>query len=102
MKRYFLTLFISALVGLTMSTDATARKKPATKAKPVATVGHKQVANADLAEARLMGIYQLMAKRRLVTPWPRPSNWSKTTPTFNWRNWFTATCWPRARDPFEW
>jgi L,D-transpeptidase YnhG len=62
MKRYFLTLFISALVGLSMSTDAAARKKPATKAKPVAAVRQKQVANADLAEARLMGIYQLMAR----------------------------------------
>lgn len=62
MKRYFPTLVVAALVTLAMSTDATARKKPATKAKPVATVGHKQAANADLAEARLMGIYQLMAK----------------------------------------
>ena len=62
MKRYFPTLVVAALVTLAMSTDATARKKPATKAKPVATVGHKQAANADLAEARLMGIYQLIAK----------------------------------------
>jgi len=62
MKRYFPTLFVAALVTLAMNTDAAARKKPAAKAKPVATVGHKQAANADLAEARLMGIYQLMAK----------------------------------------
>lgn len=62
MKRYFPTLFVAALVTLAMSTDATARKKPATKTKPVASVGHQQGANGDLAEARLMGIYQLMAK----------------------------------------
>lgn len=62
MKRYFPTLVVAALVTLAMSTDASARKKPATKAKPVATVKQKQAANADLAEARLMGIYQLIAK----------------------------------------
>lgn len=76
MKRYFLFLFFPALVGLTISANAAAHKKPVAKAKPVASVKHLKAANnkpaasvkhqavpkADLAEARLLAIYQLMAK----------------------------------------
>ena len=76
MKRYFLFLFFPALVGLAMSANAAAHKKPVAKAKPlesvkrtkatnnkpVPSVKHQAVPNADLAEARLLAIYQLMAK----------------------------------------
>ncbi|WP_394756781.1 L,D-transpeptidase family protein [Rhodoferax sp.] len=62
MKRYFLFLFFPALVGLAMSANAAAHKKPVAQAKPVASVKHQAVPKADLAEARLLAIYQLMAK----------------------------------------
>lgn len=90
MKRYFIFLFFPALVGLAMSASAAQANKAAGKARPVAGARHhpaaktktapgvsgqpalkakadqqvKQplLANPDLAEARLLAIYQLMAK----------------------------------------
>lgn len=90
MKRHFIFLLFPALVGLAMSASAASHKKPTAKAKPAASARHQPVAktktapsirdqpalkarpvqsikqpalaNGDLAEARLLTIYQLMAK----------------------------------------
>ena len=76
MKRHFIFLLFPALVGLAMSASAASHKKPTAKAKPTASARHQSavktkpvqsikppaLANGDLAEARLLTIYQLMAK----------------------------------------
>ena len=62
MKRHFFTLFVATVVCLATTGDAIARKKARTKAVHVAPVSSKKVAEAGLAEARLIEVYQLVAK----------------------------------------
>ena len=64
MNRYCLALFIIATVALTTTVDAAARKKTASRSATVASVSPKQVIKAGLAEARLIEVYQLVAKAR--------------------------------------
>ncbi|MBA3056548.1 MAG: L,D-transpeptidase family protein [Gammaproteobacteria bacterium] len=89
MKRHFIFLFFPALVGLALSAGAASHQKPASKATPAASARQQAAAktktaprvksktaakaqpvrslkqppsaNGDLAEARLLTIYQLMA-----------------------------------------
>jgi len=71
MKRGFLVLLIASFVCLTMTDGALARKKTHSKAKSkakVTSVAHRsykkitQVAPANLAEARLIEVYQLVSQ----------------------------------------
>ena len=64
MKRHIFTLFMAAAVCLTTTGHAAARKKVVAKATRVAPapVKPKKVVEAGLAEARLIEIYQLVAK----------------------------------------
>ena len=82
MKRYFSVLFISALVGLTISGNAATRKKPVVKAKPITLAKHNLVLNADPAEARLMAIYQLVAKAQVREALDKAEQLVKDQPHF--------------------
>ena len=64
MKRHIFTLFMAAAVCLATTGHATARKKVMAKASRIAPVPvkPKKVVEASLAEARLIEIYQLVAK----------------------------------------
>jgi murein L,D-transpeptidase YafK len=61
MKRYFYALFIATVVALTTTVDAAASKKTHSRAAPVLPVSPPKVAEAGLAEARLIAVYQLVA-----------------------------------------
>lgn len=65
MKQYFYALFVAATVALTTTVDAAASKKPRTKPAPVSPVSAQKVAEAGLAEARLIEVYQLAAKAQV-------------------------------------
>ncbi|HEY5582447.1 MAG TPA: L,D-transpeptidase family protein [Rhodoferax sp.] len=82
MKRYFSVLFISALVGLTISGNAATRKKLVDKANPIALAKHNLVLNADPAEARLMAIYQLVAKAQVREALDKAEQLVKDQPHF--------------------
>ncbi|MHB8950554.1 MAG: L,D-transpeptidase family protein [Rhodoferax sp.] len=90
MKRHFISLLFTAVAGLALSANAASHKEPVAKAKPAASARHQPatktttvprvrdqqalkarpvqrikqpaLASGDLAEARLLTIYQLMAK----------------------------------------
>jgi L,D-transpeptidase YnhG len=62
MKRHIFTLFMTAVVCLATTGHAAARKKVPAKAVRVAPVKPPKVVEAGLAEARLIEIYQLLAK----------------------------------------
>ena len=62
MNRYFFALFVVAAVALTATAEASVRKKARSKAAPPSPVSPKKVAQAGLAEARLIEVYQLVAK----------------------------------------
>lgn len=66
MKRHIFTLFIAAFVCLATTGNALARKKAnakaSVKAARAAPVKPKKVAEAGLAEARLIEVYQLVAQ----------------------------------------
>lgn len=62
MKRPIFTLFIAAVVCLATTGNAVARKKVHSKAAHVSPVKPKKVIEAGLAEARLIEVYQLVAK----------------------------------------
>lgn len=61
MKRYFFTLLIATVVALAMAGNALARKKVRAKAAP-SPVSAKKIVPAGVAEARLIEVYQLVAK----------------------------------------
>jgi L,D-transpeptidase YnhG len=62
MKRHIFTLFMTAVVCLATTGHAAARKKVPAKAVRAAPVKPPKVVEAGLAEARLIEIYQLLAK----------------------------------------
>ena len=62
MNRYSLALFLAATVVLTTTVAAAARKKTTSAAAPGAPIRPKQVLKAGLAEARLIEVYQLIAR----------------------------------------
>jgi L,D-transpeptidase YnhG len=62
MKRHIFTLFMTAVVCLATTGHAAARKKVPAKAVRAAPVKPQKVVEAGLAEARLIEIYQLLAK----------------------------------------
>lgn len=62
MKRYFFALFIAAVVCLTTTSNAFARKQTHSKTAPAPAISPRKVAESGLAEARLIAVYQLVAK----------------------------------------
>ena len=82
MKRPFIFFLFPALVGLALSASAASHKKPPAKAKPVQRVKQPAVANGDLAEARLLTIYQLMAKAQSSEALAKAEQLVKDRPDF--------------------
>ncbi len=62
MKRYCFALLVAAIASLTTSGSAVASKKANTKSTPAPAVSPKKLVHTGATEARLIEIYQLVAK----------------------------------------
>lgn len=62
MKRYFFVLCVSAAVALTSQAGAAASKNAGSRATPASPASPKKVAEAGLAEARLIEVYRLVSR----------------------------------------